>query len=243
MRSRKFLMGLVIICTTLVILFSIWKMLNPSLNSFQLSSAFLTEKIEQVEKQIGEQTKGYVVDDPIQIGLYIEEDGMKKLVKEHICSFNMEDVMGLFYALPTNEEVVSNESFPTVWNHYWEKYENREDYKVGYQIQFMMNSGEFIEQTILDPDDAYLMFPKVQFYLYDDVNLIPGKRYYHILQHEMNEKTKCSSAKLVGDKLTKNISSPILLTVFFYRTAEDFEPTTGRYRGKSFYTIQLKQEK
>lgn len=218
-------------------------MLNPSLNSFQLSSAFLTEKIEQVEKQIGEQTKGYVVDDPIQIGLYIEEDGMKKLVKEHICSFNMEDVMGLFYALPTNEEVVSNESFPTVWNHYWEKYENREDYKVGYQIQFMMNSGEFIEQTILDPDDAYLMFPKVQFYLYDDVNLIPGKRYYHILQHEMNEKTKCSSAKLVGDKLTKNISSPILLTVFFYRTAEDFEPTTGRYRGKSFYTIQLKQEK
>lgn len=242
MRNRKLLMCLVI-CVMLVILFLGWNFLSPSSISFDIPFDLLMGKIEQVGKQVEKQTKGYVADDPIQIGLYIEENGMKKLVKEHICSFDMENVMGLFYALPTNEEVVSNESFPTVWNHYWEKYENKEDYKVGYQIQFTMDSGEFIEQTILDPDDAYLMFPKIQFYLYDDVNLIPGKRYYHILQHEMNEKTKCSSAKLVGDKLTEDISSTISLTVFFYRTAEDFEPTTGRYRGKSSYTVQLKQDK
>ena len=105
-----------------------------------------------------------------------------------------------------------------------------------------MDDGEVIDQTILNPDHAYLMYPEIQFYLYDDINLIPGKRYYHVTHDDFNENTLCSSAKLVGDKRTPNIASDILLTAFTYDSEDDFEPETGKYRGNSYYTITIKRK-
>lgn len=83
------------------------------------------------------------------------------------------------------------------------------------------------------------MFPKVQCYLYDDINLIPGRPYYHITQDIMTEDRICSSIKLVGDKESKNIISPIELTVFTFDGEDDFTPITRKYRGNNKYTIYI----
>jgi hypothetical protein len=186
--------------------------------------------------------EAYVDDNPIKIGLYIKGNNGKQLVTQYSSTWDAEAIMGLFYAIPTNDVLVSSKSFENVWKEYWNKYSNVEKYRIGYNIKFTSNTGEVTNQIILNPDHAYLMFPKLQLYLYDDVNLIPGRAYYHVTQPEMTENTQCTSVKLVGDKATKNIISPIELTVFTFDGKEDFDPVTGKYRGNSFYTIFINRK-
>lgn len=197
---------------------------------------------EIIEENPVEVEDVYVDNNPIKIGLYTQGNSGKKLVTEYSCNWNAEVVMGLFYAIPTNDVLVTGKSFEYVWKEYLNKYPNVEKYRIGYNIKFTLNTGEVVDQIILNPDHAYLMFPKVQLYLYDDVNLIEGRRYYHITQGEMTEKTQCTSVKLVGDKETKNITSPIELTAFTFDGKEDFDPVTGKYRGNSYYTILINRK-
>lgn len=183
--------------------------------------------------------KEYVDENEMQIGLYIDEGSTKRLVDKYYCDFSAENVMGIFYAIPTKEEVVNGEDFKSIFDTYYNRYENKEKYKIGYNIKFELKDGRVIDETILNPDDAFYMFPKVQCYLYDDINLIPGRPYYHITQDIMTEDRICSSIKLVGDKESKNIISPIELTVFTFDGEDDFTPITRKYRGNNKYTIYI----
>ena len=75
-------------------------------------------------------------------------------------------------------------------------------------------------------------------YLYDDVNLVPGKAYYHITQDVMYDYTIASSIKLVGDVDSYKIEGPITLKAFCFDTEDDFDEE-GHYRGNSSYTITI----
>lgn len=147
--------------------------------------------------------------------------------------------MGLFYAVPTQEISISNYNFAEQWKNYINAYENPDKYRIGYSLDFTLNDGTQMHYQILNPDDAYKTFPKIMSFLYDDVNLVPGKPYYHITQDVMYDYTICSSIKLVGDVETYNISSNILLTAFCWDTEDDFDPETGLYRGQSTYQIKI----
>jgi len=199
----------------------------------QKNEVIVEDVVEEPKEEI------FIDNNPIKIGLYIKNNNNKKLITEYSSVWDAEMIMGLFYAIPTNDSIVVGKSFEYVWKEYWNKYSNIEKYRLGYNIKFTLNTGEVIDQIILNPNHAFLMFPKVQFYLYDDVNLIKGRAYYHVTQPEMNETTQCTSVKIVGDKATKNIISPIELTVFTFDGEEDFEPLTGKYRGNSYYTILI----
>ncbi|MDF2866197.1 MAG: hypothetical protein K0R72_1015 [Clostridia bacterium] len=240
MKKRIFLIAII----TLIILII-------TLTVIYVKNIGTDQKQEEIEKQVDElenvvveepKPEVYKDDNPIKIGLYINSNNGKKLITEYSSIWNAEEIMGMFYAIPTNDPVISGKSFETVWEKYWNEYSNIEKYRIGYNIKFTLNTGEIIDQKILNPDHAYLMFPKVQFYLYDDVNLIPGRRYYHVTQGEMTENTQCTSVKIVGDKSTKNIISPIELTVYTFDGEEDFDPMTGKYRGNSYYTILINKK-
>ncbi len=224
---------ILISATTLIIVY-----FNTLNNGKNLEA--IEEKLEEVIEDVVEEV--YVDNNPIQIGLYVKSNSGKKLVTEYTSVWDAEVIMGLFYAIPTNESVVSGKSFEYMWKEYWNKYSNIENYRIGYNIKFTLNTGEIIDRLILNPDHAYTMYPKLQFYLYDDVNLIPGRAYYHVTGPEMTEKTQCTSVKLVGDKETKNIISPIELTVFTYDGTEDFDPLTEKYRGNSYYAILINRK-
>lgn len=222
--------------------------LDKSINPLEIKSG----SENNAEKKEGEQLHNsqssnvipeYVDDNPIKIGLYVQDGNYKKLVKDnYYCSWDPEEILGLFYAVYTNDEVISGNNFNTTWTKYLENYTDASKYRIGYNISFEMSDGKIIDQRILNPDDAYLMYPEIQFYLYDDINLVPGKRYYHVTSEEMNENTICSSVKLVGDKKTPDIISHITLTVFKYDSDDDFDPSTGKYRGNSSYTINIKRK-
>lgn len=214
---------------------------NKDENSL-LNKENLEQKAEEIIENDEEKVSAYVDDNPITVGLYVKEGDYKKLVKEYYCGWNPEEVPGIFYTVYTNEEKIPGSNFDVVWKKYLNNYTNIDKYRIGYNIKFTMNTGEIIDQTILNPDHAYLMYPEIQFYLYDDINLVPGKRYYHITSDEMNENTICSSVKLVGDKKTPNITSEIELTTFTYDSDDDFDPDTGKYRGNSYYTVIIKRK-
>lgn len=214
---------------------------NKDENSL-LNKENLEQKAEEIIENDEEKVSAYVDDNPITVGLYVKEGDYKKLVKEYYCGWNPEEVLGIFYTVYTNEEKIPGSNFDVVWKKYLNNYTNIDKYRIGYNIKFTMNTGEIIDQTILNPDHAYLMYPEIQFYLYDDINLVPGKRYYHITSDEMNENTICSSVKLVGDKKTPNITSEIELTTFTYDSDDDFDPDTGKYRGNSYYTVIIKRK-
>lgn len=230
---------LILVC--LIIILVIFSNRNLKLsNDISLSINNLSENLKNTIKE--QKQDEYIDNNNMQIGLYIDDGGVKRLAKEYYCDFSAENVMGIFYAIPTVEETVSGDNFKQVFESYYNNYINKEDYKIGYNIKFTLDDGEYIDQTILNPDDAYLMFPEIQFYLYDDINLIPGRPYYHITQDIMTDERICSSVKLVGDKKTKNIVSPIELTVFTFDGEDDFSPITRKYRGNSSYTIFIYEE-
>ena len=212
-----------------------------SLNNNVQDESTQDEKIDSVKLE-EEQQPEYVDNNPIVIGLYIKEGSYKKLVKDYYCGWDPEEVLGIFYAVYTNEEKISGSNFNLVWKDYLNKYSDIDKYRIGYNLKFTMDDGEVIDQTILNPDHAYLMYPEIQCYLYDDINLVPGKRYYHVTSEEMSDKTICSSIKLVGDKRTPNIVSNIELTAFTYDSNDDFD-SNGKYRGNSKYTITIYRKK
>lgn len=182
----------------------------------------------------------YIDENMVKLGIYVQKGNNLVLTDTYSCDWSPENVMGLFYAIPSQEEVIPNSNFDTMWKEYINEYPNASNFKIGYNISFELEDGEKVNQNILNPDDAYLMFPKVMFFLYDDVNLVPGKPYYHITQDVMYDYTICSSAKLVGDVDTYKITSDIKLTAFCFDSEDDFDPETGAYRGNSSYTITIK---
>lgn len=221
------------------VLFSTWgKTYLPSKPEVN-NDENINEEVEE-KKEIEENI--YVDENPVKLGIYIESGNTKKLITEYSCYWEPELVMNVFYAVPTQEETISNYSFDTLWKKYINSYPNPEKYRIGYNISFTLKSGEKVDKTILNPDDAYYMFPKVMCFLYDDVNLVPGKPYYHITQDVMYDYTICSSVKLVGDVETSNITSDIKLTAFCFDSDDDFDPETGKYRGNNFYSILIKRK-
>lgn len=219
-----------------------------SINYIELNKIQLNDKLEELDEKmnIRKKTKSnaeYVDNCNIKIGLYMVKGKEKVLVNDdYYTSFEPEDIMGIFYAVYSNEEKLQQGTYYNVWNNCLEKYENAKDYKIGYNIKFKMQDGTKVDQIILNPDDAYLMYPEIQFYLYDDINLIPGRPYYHVTKETVTDKTIYSSMKIVGDKKTPQIEGNITLDVFAYDGKEDFDPNTGKYRGNCKYTVIIKNK-
>ena len=155
-------------------------------------------EIENTEIEIEEtiEEPKYKDENQVPISLYIEQGDQLVKISEYSCDWSPENVLNLFYAIPSTEESISSYNFT---------------------------------------------FPKVMTYLYDDVNLVPGKPYYHITQDVMYDYTIASSIKLVGDVDSDKIEGPITLTAFCFDSEDDFDEE-GNYRGNSKYTITITRE-
>ena len=205
-------------------------------------SPTIEEKNNNEEQIIQEEKEPeYVDENNVNLGLYVDNGtNLELITDDYYCDWSPENVMGLFYAIPSQENTLPNTNFDTMWKDYINNYPNANDCRIGYALEFTLNDGNQMYFTILNPDDAYYTFPKVMSFLYDDVNLVPGKAYYHITQDVMYDYTICSSLKLVGDVDTYTIASDIKLTAFCFDSEDDFDDN-GRYRGNSSYTINIKK--
>ena len=61
----------------------------------------------------------YIDKNQMKIGLYIDEGSTKRLVNKYYCDFTAENVMGIFYAIPTTEEIVNGKDFKGIFDTYY----------------------------------------------------------------------------------------------------------------------------
>lgn len=200
-------------------------------------------EIENTEIEIEEtiEEPKYKDENQVPISLYIEQGDQLVKISEYSCDWSPENVLNLFYAIPSTEESISAYNFDTMWKEKIAQYPNGDKCRIGYQVSFKYEDGNTYTYNLKCPDDTFFTFPKVMTYLYDDVNLVPGKPYYHITQDVMYDYTIASSIKLVGDVDSNKIEGPITLTAFCFDSEDDFDEE-GNYRGNSKYTITITQE-
>ena len=200
-------------------------------------------EIENTEIEIEEtiEEPKYKDENQVPISLYIEQGDQLVKISEYSCDWSPENVLNLFYAIPSTEESISAYNFDSMWKQKISEYPNGDNCRIGYQVSFKYEDGNTYTYNLKCPDDTYFTFPKVMTYLYDDVNLVPGKPYYHITQDVMYDYTIASSIKLVGDVDSDKIDGPITLTAFCFDSEDDFDEE-GNYRGNSKYTITITRE-
>ena len=200
-------------------------------------------EIENTEIEIEEtiEEPKYKDENQVPISLYIEQGDQLVKISEYSCDWSPENVLNLFYAIPSTEESISSYNFDSMWKEKISQYPNGDKCRIGYQVSFKYEDGNTYTYNLKCPDDTYFTFPKVMTYLYDDVNLVPGKPYYHITQDVMYDYTIASSIKLVGDVDSDKIEGPITLTAFCFDSEDDFDEE-GNYRGNSKYTITITRE-
>ena len=195
------------------------------------------EEIERIERLINDPKPTptitptpYVDNNPIKVGIY--KDG--KLMTSYNKKFKSRSDIAIFNIVFTNDEKLPDKNFKTLWNEYYNKYENIDEYKIGFEIEVEIN-GEKQVNVMLNPKNQHKIYPYLYAYLYDDIH---NSGYYsHVTMDTLKDNTIYSSIKLYLHDKTNEITSPITLTVFTYKDDADF--LDGRYRGNSKYSITI----
>ncbi len=198
---------------------------NKEIDDF---SNIISDSIEKSQEK-----PEYIDDNPIIVGLY--KNG--KLVKDYNSKFKDQKDIAVFNIVFSNEENLGSTNLKTNWKKYYDKYENIDNYKIGFYLEFEAN-GKKIENKILDPSAKYNASPYIFVYLYDGIHKKDGVRYTHLEMKDLKDNTIYSSIKLYLDGKSKEITSPIKLTVFTYKNELDFD-INGMYRGNSSYTVTI----
>ncbi len=196
------------------------------------------EEIERIQKLVNDPEPTpeitlepqYIDTNPITVGIY--KDG--KLLTEYNKKFTNQTDIAIFNIVFTNDEVLPKKNYKTMWKEYYDKYEDIDEYKIGFEIDVEIN-GEKQENIMLNPQNQHKIYPYLYAYLYDDIH---NSGYYsHVTMETLKDNTIYSSIKLYLHKQTNEITSPITLTVFTYKDDNDF--IDGHYRGNSKYTITI----
>ena len=178
----------------------------------------------------------YIDNNPIELGLYLYTGGYnnKEKLSTYETTFVSGSDIGSFEVFFTDEEVINGTSFKALFNNYYDKYENIDNYKIGYNIEFTLDDGTVNNFNLLE-SNTYLYGDYFYTYLYDDIHVNDGEFYSHL--ESINDDTLITSIKIYAvdkiDEVTK-----IKLTVFTYDNDDDFDEN-GNYRGISKYSIDI----
>lgn len=202
-----------------------------------------TNKVEETpvkdRKENEEDTITYVDDNPIKLGLFLYDNNYhnKEVIKDaYYTDFINGTDIGSFEVFFTSDEIVDGNKFKDTWNKYYNMYDNIDNYKIGFNIKFMLNNGTSYEGNILEPD-IYKFGKYFYIYLYDDIHQVDGAFYSHL--ESMKDNTLITSIKLYAVDGIDEVES-IILNAFTYDSEEDFD--NDNYRGNSLYVIRIKRK-
>lgn len=177
------------------------------------------------------------------ISLYLDhkDTGIHELADEYSSAWVKGQDIVSFDAFGCGEQTFSagGKNFRDLWESYWTQYDGYENSKIGYIVSFKLKSGEEIRQTITDPEDVFSYRNYLENYLYDDINQVQGEWYSHLLQSEVNEKTRMTSIKFTAGQDIDKVGDTITLTAFVYNSDSDFD-SQGNYTGNVSYTVTIK---
>lgn len=182
----------------------------------------------------------YVDDNPIKLSLFLYDNNYhnkNRIEETYYTDFKSGVDIGSFEVLLTDDSVIDGKSFKDAWNKYYSGYENIDDYKVGFNIKFMLYDGTNYNSNYLEPDN-YRYGEYFYTYLYDDIHQVDGAFYSHL--ESMEEDTLITSLKIYAVDGIDDVDY-FVLSVFTYDGEEDFDQEDN-YRGDSIYTINIKRK-
>ena len=178
----------------------------------------------------------YVDNNPIKLGLYLYTGSYsnKEKLSTYETTFVSGSDIGSFEVFFADEEVISGNSFKSLFNSYYDKYVSIDNYKIGYNIEFTLNDGTVNKFNLLEPN-TYLYGDYFYTYLYDDIHVNEGEFYSHL--ESIDDNTLITSIKIYAVDKIDDVKK-IKLTVFTYDSDDDFDED-GNYRGISKYSIDI----
>lgn len=190
----------------------------------------------KVEETIPE----YIDNNPIKLGLFLYDNNYhnKEVIKDtYYTDFISGTDIGSFEVFLTDNNIIDGNSFKDTWNKYYNMYEDISNYKIGFNIKFMLYDGNNYEANILEPD-IYKFSEYFYIYLYDDIHQEDGTFYSHL--ESIDDNTLITSIKLYAVDGIDRVES-IILNAFTYDSINDFDDNNN-YRGKSLYVIRIKRK-
>lgn len=202
------------------------------------------EEVKEIKKddkeeivEIEEKKEEYIDTNPIKIAFYTGNGSYKKLnsFSSKVEAFKE---IGIFSILLSDEDEVSGSNRKSLYKELSSKYENFNNYKIGYSVKFETTDGE-VHENILKPQvyNSYSFGEYLYVWLYDDINTTGW--HSHIEPEEYNDNTVLSSIKLMWGNNSEKITSNIELSVFTY-DADDFDEL-GHYRGNSISSVIIEK--
>ena len=150
--------------------------------------------VNDVKEEVKEE---YEDNNPIKVGLFLADDSnyhnKNKLVDTYYTNFTSGKDIGSFEVFFTDDNVIDGNRFKDTWYKYYNMYENINDYKIGFNIKFILKDGTNYNGNFLEPDE-YKFSDYFYVYLYDDVNQADGAFYSHL--EKMDDNTKITSIKI-----------------------------------------------
>jgi len=177
---------------------------------------------------------------PNAIGIYIPGSGSTR-VRQDV--FSGKWVKGrdidCFEAIASMDAEIKGGSFRKIFNEAWEKFPNRDGYKIGYILSYTVEEGREISVTITSPEDVqYTEY--VECWLYDDIHQTPGVRYSHLEERLMKEETLITSIKLTCGKKIDAVDN-MRLAAFLYHSEQEFD-SEGHYTGSLIHEITIQRQ-
>ncbi len=173
----------------------------------------------------------------LKIGLYTIKNNNLNLVNDYYTKIVSKKDIGSFQIYPENKDLIKITGKYT--NFLENKVKETGNYNIGFNLKFKLKDGTILEEQILRPNDMYLHAKYILVYTYDRIKHKNDSFYSHITDSEFDNKIVISSIKLTANKEIDKIEYPITLTVFSYDDLDDFDEVTNKYRGNSFYTINI----
>ena len=145
--------------------------------------------------------------------------------------------IGSFEVFLTAEEYIDGINFKDAWNKYYSEYDDNGNYKVGFNIKFILSDGTNFNGNFLEPD-IYKFSEYFYVYLYDDINQKDGVVYSHL--EKMEDNTMLTSIKIYAVDGINEVEN-FILSVFTYDDEKDFDEE-GNYIGNSITAIRIKRK-
>lgn len=196
--------------------------------------------LDQQEDEIEIIEDVYKDENEVKLGLFLYDNNYhnkERLEDTYYTNFISGKDIGSFEVFLTDDKVVNGTNFKNTWNTYYNKYNNIENHKIGFNIKFMLSDGTNYNSTYLKPD-TYKHGDYFYTYLYDDINVKDGEYYSHI--ETMTEDTLLTSIKIYATSGIDKVEN-IILSAFTYDTEDDFDEE-GNYKGNSIYVIRIKKK-
>lgn len=100
----------------------------------------------------------YKDDNPIKLGIFLVDNNYhnKSVIKDtYYTDFVSGKDIASFEVFYTGDEVIDGTNFKNTWNNYYDKYTDIGNYKIGYNIKFILNDGTSLDNTLMTSIKIY----------------------------------------------------------------------------------------